>query len=100
MPNTRAVENELRARVAYLDIALIFLHEYRKAKGQRQETLPPIKNSPVETATFMHSGCVGSRLPMEQVWKERDEQNRQWNEEYMTQYNRKQSKAASEKINE
>jgi len=89
MPNARAVENEICAHVAYLDVTLLFLTEYRRAKGQREETILPTRNHPIETLTYIQQGCVGSRLPMEQVWQERDEQAKQWNDEYMEQYNRR-----------
>jgi len=89
MPNSRAVENEICARVVYLDVVLLFLKEYRLAKGQREETILPTENHPIETLTYIQQGCVGSRLPMEQVWRERDQQAAQWNEAYMEQYNQR-----------
>lgn len=95
MPNARAVENEICAHVAYLDIALLFLTIYRRAKGQREETLLRTENHHIETVTGIHSGCVGSRFHMNDVWKARDEKALQWNEEYMAQYNQRESDESS-----
>ena len=88
IPSARAVENEVKASVAYLDITLMILLQRRIAMGQRSDTLLPTENHPVETLTRLDHGCVGSRIPMDRVLKDRDIQAEKWNQEYMDQYNR------------
>jgi len=66
---------------------LLFLREFRDALEQNPETLLPMKNSRMENLTRMTHGSIASHLPMEQIWKARDEQACQWDEEYQVQYN-------------
>lgn len=94
MPNARNVENKLRAGVAFYDVIMMMLWSYRSAMGQKESTRIPNMNHPIETVTGQDHGYIGSRIPLEEVWKARDAQMEQWNREYMSKYN-----TAVEKIN-
>ena len=60
------------------------------AMGKKMPNARAVENEICAFGIFF-PGCVGSRFHMNDVWKARDEQALQWNEEYMAQYNQRES---------